>query len=166
MTTDKLPRVFVDANNVSWTTHGRYTSIKELYRDPRLQRKDRLILKPLLDVFDAVRSDLGHPLAVTSGRRSEEAQQSLRARGYRAAKHSPHVAGVALDVQVPAYMKDVDLVKMFDDTTMKLLKILPRIGYLAYRGIRESSVFIHVDLAPLIWKQGDPLPWKNEGARW
>jgi uncharacterized protein YcbK (DUF882 family) len=120
----------------------------------------------LLAAFDRVRHELGHALVIRSGRRSQAAQDSLRARGYKAATHSPHVAGVALDIQTPAHMRDVQLAGMLKSAVLDVCGILPRLGYVGYRDGAKSSLWVHVDVAPSIWRDGMPEAWKIEGLLW
>jgi uncharacterized protein YcbK (DUF882 family) len=121
------------------------------------------MLADILELFEAVRSELKAPLAITSGRRTQAGQDALREKGYRAATHSPHVWGAAIDVVVPAWMNDTALSEMFLTKANQRGQMLPRIGMHTYRrafGLK-SAPFIHVDVMPAFiqaLKDGAEMP--------
>lgn len=147
--------------STKWVPRSLYATPGELYRDPKLHHTKRLMYGPLLQLFDQVRAKLDHRLYITSGRRTEQAQEKLIELGYRAAKQSAHVYGVAIDVLTPAYMRDDAFADMFMETATDLNIALPRLGYKKYRaqptGNDANSPFVHVDIMPhFLAKEGAP----------
>lgn len=157
---------YTDNRGTVWAQHSSFATTRELYRDPHLAPADRIMHRGLLWSFDKVRLALDHPLFITSGRRSQAGHDALRATNRRAAAVSPHVYGVALDVMVPAYMRDAAFAELFRDSVRETCGILPRLGYVKYREGAKSAYFLHVDVAPLIWREDLPAAWKIEGLIW
>lgn len=140
---------------------SRYALESELYspNDAYLKDRDKWMNAEVLDVFDSVREKVGGPLSITSGKRSTKYQKELRRKGYRAASISPHCLGIAIDIRVPEGMEDSDLATLFIQESVQICKVSPRIGYLAYRNSpKESSTFIHFDLAPMVYWRHSGLP--------
>lgn len=144
-----------------------FASESELYgKDTLLEPSEKFVAEPLLLAFDAVRKKLGHPLLITSGRRSFERQLQLYLNpNIKAGRQSTHCYGLALDVQVPWKMQDSELAKLFLVECEKFAQVVPRVGYLWYRGSKPSSFHLHVDLGPLLFKKS-PLPYPELPESW
>lgn len=153
---------------------SRYATPQELYRDVHLPPYDRVMLEQTLQVFDMARSLHGAPLRISSGRRSERHQAYLVTTNARAAKHSPHTRGVALDIVVPERHDDLYVVNLLTRAAVTLDDEYPaqgfqrpRIGFLKYRpSPTESSTFVHFDMAFLLCEPGMPEAWKIPGLIW
>jgi uncharacterized protein YcbK (DUF882 family) len=144
-----------------------YASPSELYRDKYLAKEDKEMLAATLWTFDEARKRHGGPLIITSGRRTEQRQQELIAEGKRAAKHSAHTLGCALDVAVPFGKDDMYLVQLINAAAVELNLPRPRMGFVAYRGREDSSTFVHFDYAFLLPKQpGQPIAFSQIGIVW
>ena len=152
---------------ITFARTGKYSSEWELYgRDPLLAPEERFVAQPLLLAFDEVRESLGQPLIITSGRRSLRRQEDLFLNPrIKAGRFSTHCHGLALDVQVPWKMQDSGLAMSFIIACEKYAEVIPRVGYLVYRGSKSSSFHLHVDLGPLLFKKS-PLPYTNLPDSW
>lgn len=143
-----------------------FATEKELYKDPNLTKEEKQMHDGLLFSFDAARRELNAPLLISSGRRSLAAQKHLVDSGKRAAKVSTHCFGAALDVRVPGYLKDFELAEIFKRKVLEHCGILPRLGYMSYRVEGKSSLWLHVDVGPIFFKEfpGEfPDKWGIEG---
>lgn len=129
-----------------------HASLEELYRDKRLKPLQRMMLADLLELFEAARKALGSPLSITSGKRTPEGQEELIQKGYRAAKHSTHVYGAAIDILVPGWATDTAIAELFLTAANQRGQMLPRVGMHTYRrafGVK-SAPFVHIDIMPQI----------------
>lgn len=94
-------------------------------------------IEAILDLFEDLRDELGHPIIVTSGFRCKTRQEQLRKLGYKAAKISPHNLGIALDI-VPGD-------ELENERAVGIIKTIApetRIGFKTY-----GKRFIHIDQA-------------------
>lgn len=159
---------------LKYVTRSKYATPQELYKDPHLEKDDRVMLEQTLAVFDMARSLHGKPLNISSGRRSQHYQDHLVATTERAAKHSPHVKGVALDILVPDGHDDLWIAQLLAQAAAALNDDYPaqgyqrpRMGFLKYRhSPTESAPFIHFDMAFLLCEPGMPEAWKVPGLIW
>lgn len=119
----------------------------------------------LLLAFDDVREMLGHSLLISSGRRTQEAQDDLRKSGYRAALVSSHVFGLALDVIVPNPFSDEEFANFFVGPCFARTGFIPRLGYKGYRNeLGASAQWVHVDVCPSVYVKGKyPEAWGIQG---
>jgi len=142
---------------------SRYATPKELYSDPLLTESEKLMMEPLLLVFDCARELHGGPLRITSGRRTQKKQDELIKQGYRAAKLSAHTYGAAIDIAVPG-TEDMYLLELIAKAAATLGLERPRIGVFCYRpGLQKCAPFIHVDYAFLLDIPNLPPSWKKVG---
>ena len=114
-------------------------------------------LHPLIaSVFDAARERWDSPILVTSGIRCQAYQEVLRKKGLRTAEVSPHVYGVALDIQSQrAVDRGIDPTLLVHDSKRiaeLIHKVDPGIRIFC---ARYAFKFVHMDAAYLI---PDPLP--------
>ena len=128
-----------------------YDERGRLYPDvPEMYRK-------LFKVFRDIREKWGNPISITNGYRCLKHQKELYNQGISTASVSPHITGLAMDLD----FKD-------HDDTMKaavmIKKLHPelRIGYKQY--LYRGQSFIHIDTAYLV--RPHFIPQWREGARW
>lgn len=123
----------------------------------------------ILDVFEYIRSELGHPIRITSLCRSYEKQAELREQGLTNVVYSPHmpymyskdrievykggdikdgykVHSFAMDLARPSVFKTNEEFKDYIRKDLKLKDI--RIGWWSYQVKRRD--FIHIDCAFLL----------------
>ena len=117
-------------------------------------------------LFESVREELGKPIIITSGYRSEKYQAYLRAIGYPAAIVSPHCYGAALDMLFPFSVDKDGFANLFVNHSLKLDYGICRIGRKQY-----GDTFLHVDVVYLLFEPyttiQNPKPdtWKP-GVAW
>lgn len=98
-------------------------------------------LLPLCDVLEVLRADLGRPIHITSGYRSEQYN-----RGIGGARLSQHVQGRAADIQVEGLRADDVLGRAI--ALHRLGVHLPGGGVFHLGGLGRYETFIHIDLRP------------------
>jgi uncharacterized protein YcbK (DUF882 family) len=108
-------------------------------KDPGKGKND---MKPwFVEMFNNFEKILGKPVYITSGYRSKEYQEHLRNNTkYKAAKNSPHVQGVAVDISTNGHK------------TSELVNALKKAGF---NRIGVGKSFIHADagdrINPKVW---------------
>ena len=128
-----------------------YDEDGKLYPDvPEIYRR---IFKAFVDI----RKAWGQPIPITDGYRCIERQKQMYKQGVSSAWISPHMTGLALDLD----FKDAD-------DTMKAVQIVKkihpelRLGYKQY--LYKGQSFIHIDCAYLV-KPNFIKDWQP-GVRW
>lgn len=139
-----------------------------------------VILEPLIELFEAVRAEVGGPIRINSGYRSPAKQKELYERDIR--EHggkpsgevarpdcAPHTYGAAMDLAIPVGWNAARLANLIQGTCGKLGLPKARCGWRKY-----GSRFVHTDLVflrfpPYVLK-GDrdnpaPYSWKA-GVIW
>lgn len=123
-----------------------------------------LLSEILIDFLQAARNILNRAFTINSGFRTYEYNKRIGG-----AKNSPHVAGMACDIDT-ANAKEteklaLDLIKLARSFGMPL-----RVGYLQY--IREGKSFVHIDVCAKYYGKGKPrheqphpISWEN-GIVW
>lgn len=104
------------------------------FDSPDVQGSGQLMDKAFLDMLDFAREIYGKPMEITSGFRTQEYNQDLKARGYAASDKSSHLKGLAADVLCTQGTDRWDMVDSFIKAGFK------RIGI--------AKTFIHVDCDP------------------
>lgn len=99
---------------------------------------DRLI--PLCQTLERIREELGAPVRILSGYRSEAYNEARRQRGHQVAQFSQHMYGRAADIQVEGHTAS--------EVHARIARLhqeghLPHLGGL---GVYDS--FVHVDVRP------------------
>jgi uncharacterized protein YcbK (DUF882 family) len=126
-----------------------------------------VIFAPLIDLFETLRANVGKPIIINSGYRSDEYQLKLYERdikqhgGIPSGKvarpgHSPHSTGAAMDLDVPDGWSAKELAHAVRVASNELSLPTARCGYKKYGGS-----FIHVDLVHLLYSpyiKGIPNP--------
>lgn len=146
---------------------GKYFNLSEPRFKKDVEEYGKLIVcAPLMVVMDAYRSAIGESVTINSYNRDDRKQQELRASGFRAARSSPHVEKMAVDVDTrdeAHTRKNVPILKR----AAKELGIPIRVGYMDY--IKNDQSFIHFDVCPLYYAKGairyneqHPPQWENE----
>ena len=112
------------------------------FDSPDLEGSGTLMDKAFLDMLDFARDLYGKPMKITSGYRTVEYNQDLKARGYKASPNSSHLKGFAVDI---ACVNSADRWDMIDS----LIKA-------GFNRLGVADTFIHVDCDPdkepfLIW---------------
>jgi hypothetical protein len=124
------------------TKIGKYFSLSE-----KVFRESTLIYYPLISFLDDLRETLNKPLVLTSLFRTEAKQEALKASGAKAASHSPHLYGCAVDISLKGHNPELvyKTIKMISDKNNRRI----RIGYKQY-----NNVFIHIDFCPEVFGIG------------
>ena len=85
-----------------------------------------------LSKLDKCREVAGIPFKITSGFRTPEYNINLGKRGYKIAKNSPHMKGVAADISTP--------------TSIQRFKIIQAALLVGFTRIGIGQTFIHLDM--------------------
>ncbi|WP_028978954.1 DUF882 domain-containing protein [Sporocytophaga myxococcoides] len=143
---------------------GKHFSLKEPKFMQDLKEYGELIVnEQLIRVMDGLRETLGVPLKINAFNRSNAKQEQLRRAGYRAAKFSPHVAKMAVDIDTDSIIQTRERVKKLKEVSSKLgIKI--RIGYEEY--LQADQSFIHIDVCPEYYAKGKPFHSKPHPDVW
>lgn len=118
---------------------SRITFIGRSFFDPRVGRDGWDKLNPRVKTkLMKVQKEFGRQLKLTSGYKSKEYNDALRARGVRAAKNSLHISGMAVDVGWDGFNRQ---------NMEEFIEIAVRNGF---RGIGRypSSNFVYIDIGP------------------
>jgi len=118
---------------------------------------------PLIMVLDKYRELKGKPVVINSMYRTQRHQDNLNAAGYRTATTSPHVAGMAADVDTTSERDTYDSVSLLVKAA-KQLGIKIRLGYHAY--LADGNTFIHVDVCPEYYAPGKPYYGQDHPTQW
>ena len=123
----------------------------------------------LLQLMDRVREEWKKALNVNSLDRTLEEQKKLLSQGYRAAKKSTHVLGLAVDLDTTSNEETNRLVRTIEKVS-KDMGIKVRIGWEEYK--KDGYTFVHLDVGPEYFGKNKPYhlmsfpePWAME-ARW
>lgn len=111
-------------------TKFKYFTEKE-FDSPDLEGSGCQMDKHFLSLLDSARHIAGVPFKINSGFRTPEYNIDLAKRGYKVAKTSPHMKGLAVDIATPD-----------SRTRYKVLTSLMKVGFVRF-GFGET--FIHVD---------------------
>ncbi|MBR8535374.1 hypothetical protein KDU71_07365 [Carboxylicivirga sediminis] len=149
---------------------GNFFRIGEKNLQGKVVIKNGFVISELVILMnDMIRELRGKPTIINSFDRTEEEQDDLRARGYRAATTSPHVAKMASDVDEKNPTEVIILAKAIAHAARRL-RIKVRIGYQKY--LKDGSTFVHYDVCPEYYAPGKPFHnephpqvWEVE-ARW
>lgn len=101
------------------------------FDSPDVQGSGQLMDKAFLDMLDFAREIYGKPMEITSGFRTEEYNQDLKARGYAASPKSSHLKGLAADVACTESADRWDMIDSFIKA--------------GFNRIGVAKTFIHVD---------------------
>lgn len=116
--------------------------------------KGELILSEILiDLIQVVRLRWKKPLVPNSGYRTQEKQNELKEQGYRTATTSPHVKGMAVDLETKTAKETKELAELVL-LTARQLKLGARVGFRQY--LNNGQTFVHVDICPEYYGKGKP----------
>lgn len=104
------------------------------FDSPDVQGSGQLMDKAFLDMLDFAREIYGKPMEITSGFRTEEYNQDLKKRGYKASEKSSHLKGLAVDIACTTSADRWDMV----DSLIKA----------GFNRLGIADTFIHVDCDP------------------
>jgi len=112
------------------------------FDSPDTDGSGQLMDKGFLEMLEAAREIYGKPITITSGFRTENYNEELRKKGYKASTNSSHLKGYAADLACTTSVDRWDLL----DSLMKA----------GFNRIGIAKTFIHVDNDPdkppfLIW---------------
>ena len=133
------------------------------FLDRKLNRRDFQLSELLFPIVDEFRKRVKKPVRINSGYRSQEEQDDLRKRGHRAAKFSPHVQGMALDIDTISKTETYTHVRILEQIS-KELDIKIRIGFRKY--LKDGNTFIHFDVCPEYFAQGKPFHHLKHSEAW
>lgn len=112
-----------------------------------------LLSEKLIDFLQYVRLKWSKPLRINSGYRSQKKQDELKAQGFKTAKFSPHVKGMAADLDTVSRSETLHLVQIVKLCATNL-KLNVRVGYQQY--LNAGQTFVHVDVCPEHYAKGKP----------
>lgn len=131
-----------------------------------------LLSENIIEVFERARQTEKRPRHINSGYRNQAKQESLIISGARAAKTSPHVYGMAIDIQCDGQKDAITyraLFRILRDSYYPWL----RIGSATYWN--DGIWILHIDDAPY-WFSGRtghprapvsiPDQWRIQGLEW
>lgn len=124
---------------------------------------DGTVAAPLIMLLDKYRELKGKPVSLNSLHRTQKQQDGLRAAGYRAAATSPHVRGMAGDVDTMSEKDTYDSASLLTKAA-KLLGIKIRLGYHSY--LADGNTFVHVDVCPEYYAKGKPYFSDEHPKQW
>lgn len=124
---------------------------------------DGFVAAPLIAVLDKYRELKGKPVTINSMYRTQRHQDNLKEAGYRTAATSPHVAGMAADIDTTSERDTYDSVSLLVKAA-KQLGIKIRLGYQSY--LADGNTFIHVDVCPEYYAPGKPYYAQGHPAQW
>lgn len=101
------------------------------FDSPDVDGSGQMMDPEFLSMLNAAREIYGQPMRITSGFRTENYNEELKARGYKASPNSSHLKGLAADIEC---LNSTDRYNMVDS----LLKA-------GFNRIGIASTFIHVD---------------------
>lgn len=101
------------------------------FDSPDVDGSGQMMDTEFLSMLNAAREIYGQPMRITSGFRTENYNEELKARGYKASPNSSHLKGLAADIEC---LNSTDRYNMVDS----LLKA-------GFNRIGIASTFIHVD---------------------
>lgn len=104
------------------------------FDSPDVQGSGQMMDKAFLDMLDFAREIYGKPMEITSGFRTEEYNQDLKKRGYKASEKSSHLKGLAVDIACTTSADRWDMV----DSLIKA----------GFNRLGIADTFIHVDCDP------------------
>ena len=96
--------------------------------------------------FFKVAQRMGMKFTITSGYRSKKYNDALRARGINAARNSPHISGLAIDVSMAGLSRE------------RICEFIKYSSQLGFGGIEyyQGENFCHIDLGPVRrWNPGN-----------
>lgn len=126
-------------------------------------RGQLLLAEHLINFLQMYRASKGSAVTINSGYRTLEKQNELKARGYKVAKTSPHIEGMAADIKV---INKADCISQ-----LSILKEVAKTGNYKIRlGYKQYNYgFIHLDVCPMYYGKDRPLHkvthpkvWENE----
>ncbi len=101
------------------------------FESPDVDGSGQMMDKVFLSMLDAAREIYGQPMIITSGFRTEEYNEHLKAKGYKASANSSHLKGLAADIECDNSTDRYNLV----DSLLKA----------GFNRIGIAKTFIHVD---------------------
>lgn len=109
--------------------------VLEEFSSPDLPGSGSLMNAEFLALLDKARGEAGIPFKITSGFRTPEYQKDLTRRGYKTARNSAHLKGLAADIAVTS-----------SENRLIIIEALLFVGFRRV-GISMGN-FIHVDADP------------------
>lgn len=108
--------------------------VKAEFDSPDFFGSGELMNEAFLNLLDRARDAAGIPFVITSGFRTLEHQNELKAKGYPVSRNSSHLKGLAADISCT-------------DSASRLI-IIESLLYVGFRriGISGKGGFIHCDL--------------------
>ena len=116
--------------------------------------EDTIVAGKLMVLLDRFRQLKGEPVLLNSLYRTQEKQTQLIKDGFRAAKTSPHVRGMAADIHVKNKEDAINSINLLNRAAADLRFVI-RLGYDTY-----NYAFIHVDVCPEFY--GKDKCWHNK----
>lgn len=124
---------------------------------------DIIISEVLIDYLQVLRNRWGKYLKVNSGYRSDAKQAALKAQGYKTASTSPHIQGMAADLDTGSADETKKLAALAESVA-RFLKLPIRVGFRQY--LKAGQTFVHIDVCPHYYAKGRPLYDEPHPASW
>lgn len=130
-----------------------------------------LVAEPVILFAQALRDKLGRPVKANRVYATQAAQNRLLADPrYQAAKNSPHVRGMAMDVDTTSKQETAQVLAVIKQVVSSL-GFSARFGWKQYQA--RGQTFIHVDFCPMYYAKGKvfhgkehPAIWERGGLEW
>ena len=143
---------------------GHFFSLKEKAFQAAIYETGFVMMPaPLIILLDEYRNRKGRPVVINAANRSPEKQDRLRNSGFRTATNSPHVAGMAVDVDCDSVSETEQEAERIMETARDLNLII-RVGFKAYIALGQS--FFHVDTCPMFYGEGEILDSEPHPPAW
>jgi len=119
---------------------------------------DFILHEHLFTILDKLREYVNKPIIINSAYRTELQQIKLKDVNKGAATYSPHVWGLAIDIDTISNKETarylVILRKIAKDLNLQI-----RLGWKQYQNMTPAKTFIHIDVTPEMF--GDGRPWHH-----
>jgi hypothetical protein len=135
------------------TQLGKYFTTKE-----NKLSGDFILHEYLFLILDKLREYAKKPIIINSAYRTELEQRELQKTNKGAVSNSPHVWGLAIDIDTRNNKETENYVRILRIIANELnLKI--RLGFTQYQNMKPAKTFIHLDVTPEMFGVGKP--WQH-----
>lgn len=122
-----------------------------------------IISEVLIDFLQVLRDRWGKFLKINSGYRTDAKQTALKKAGYKTATTSPHIQGMAADLDTTSADETKRLAALAESVA-RFMKLPIRIGYKQY--LNAGQTFVHIDVCPHYFAKGRPLHDTEHPSAW
>lgn len=122
-----------------------------------------IISEVLIDFLQVLRDRWGKPMKVNSGYRTDTKQAVLKKLGFKTATVSPHIPGMAADLDTTSPDETKKLAALAESVA-RFMRLPVRIGFRQY--LAGGQTFAHIDVCPHYYAKGRPLHDEPHPAAW